>query len=173
MLRKTQNPSNSKGLALLAAIIAINIFVIFMLVARTLWETEINRDLEEELIFRAGQYVNAIEMYRKKNNNLSPKNFKVLIEKKFLRKLYKDPVSETGEWDLVMQSTSRPDKSLLIIPKDFVPKYINIARIIGVISTSNEESFREYRKKKRYNEWAFYVGENKNKEMPELKFINK
>jgi hypothetical protein len=50
-----------EGYALLAAIIAINLFAIFVLKAHAVWETELQRDLEEELIFRGRQYVTAID----------------------------------------------------------------------------------------------------------------
>ncbi len=164
-----------KGYSLLLAIIALNIFAIFMLMARTMWETEIQRDLEAELLFRARQYKNAIEFFAKKNNNLYPKDFEELYEKKFLRQEYKDPMSIDGEWHIVMQGPvpggTGKKKPLLVVPMDMLPQYITKARIIGVVSTSPEEGFREYRKKKRYSEWAVYVGEKAEKEMPELKFV--
>lgn len=163
---------SKSGYALLLAIIAINILAILSLKAKVLWDTEIMRDLEEELVFRARQYVNAIEMYRKKNANMYPKNLEVLFEKKFLRKLYKDPISETGKWNLVMQTLTPGKKVLLVVPETLLPQFINNARLVGVSSTSNEDSFRIYRGKTKYIEWAFYLGENVNKEMPELKFIN-
>jgi hypothetical protein len=160
------------GYALLGAIIAVNIFAILVLAARRMWETEITRDLEAEYLFRARQYKTAIEFYRKKNNNLYPKNLEELFKKKFLRKLYKDPLSESGTWNLVMMGAAAGKRSILIVPEDMLPQYRNRARIIGVCSTSPEEGFLEYRTKKRYSEWAVYVGEQVNKEMPELKFVS-
>ena len=162
----------NNGYALLMAIIALNVLTILLLAARTMWETEIRRDLEEELIFRARQYVQAIEMYKKKNNNLDPKDFKILVEKKFLRKLYQDPLSETGKWDVVMQPKFGGNKTLMVMPEQLVPQYLYQARIVGVISTCPEESFKVYRKKTKYNEWAFYVGEDEQKDMPQLKFVS-
>lgn len=136
-----------------------------------MWETEIKMDLEEELLFRARQYKTAIELYMKKNPNISPKNFKVLYEKKFLRKLYTDPFTETGEWNIVMRSGLAGKKGLLVVPEELLAQYITKARIIGVCATSPEEGFRIYRGKKRYSEWAIYVGEKVKKKMPELKFV--
>lgn len=165
--------SNKKGYALLTAIIAVNIFAILILMARSMWETQLTRDLEDELLFRARQYKIAIELYQKKNNNLSPKELKDLLKKdkkKFIRKLYKDPMSEDGKWNIVMQGTGGRKKSLLIVPEEMVPEYLSKARIVGVASTSPEEGFKVYRGKKRYSEWAVYVGEKIDKEMPELKF---
>lgn len=159
------------GYVLLSAILAINIMAIMALAARSMWETEIQLDLEDELLFRAGQYRTAIEMYTKKNLNLYPQTLDVLFEKKFIRKLFKDPMSEDGKWNIVMKGGTGQDKGLLIVPEDMLPQYVTQARMIGVCSTSPEEGIREYRGKKRYSEWAVYVGEQVDKEMPELKFV--
>lgn len=163
--------SPNKGYALIIAIIAVTILSILLLKARVLWEREINRDLEEELIFNAGQYVTAIKMYLKKNPNQYPRNLQTLYEKKFLRKLYEDPLSDSGEWNIVMQSTVAGKRTLLIVPEQLVPKYLSKARLIGVSSTAYGFGYKEYRKKKQYVEWAFYIGENINKEIPPLKFV--
>jgi type II secretory pathway pseudopilin PulG len=165
------NKQDKRGYVLLTAIIAINIFAILAMAARSMWETEIQLDLEAELLFRARQYKTAIEMYTKKNLNLSPQNLEILHEKKFLRKLFKDPMSEDGKWNIVMKGGRGQTKGLLIVPEDMLPQYVTQARIIGVCSTSPEEGIREYRGKKRYSEWAVYVGEQVDKEMPELKFV--
>lgn len=161
-----------KGMALLWAIIAVNIFAILALTARTMWETEIQRDLEEELLFRGRQYRMAIEFYVKDNNNLYPRDFDVLYEKKFLRQLFKDPMSDDGKWNYVMRGGTSGKDDLLIVPEEYLAQYIEQARIVGVASHSPDEGFREYRGKKRYSEWAIYVGEQADKEMPELNFVD-
>lgn len=161
-----------KGMALLWAIIAVNIFAILALTARTMWETEIQRDYEEELLFRARQYRMAIEFYVKDNNNLYPRDFDVLYEKKFLRQLFKDPMSDDGKWNYVMRGGTSGKDELLIVPEEYLAQYIEQARIVGVVSRSPDEGFREYRGKKRYSEWAVYVGEQADKEMPELNFVD-
>ncbi|MEN8154513.1 MAG: hypothetical protein ABFR75_10865 [Acidobacteriota bacterium] len=162
---------NKRGYTLIAAIIAINIFAIFSLMAASMWERVLGRDLEEELLFRGEQYVNAIENFRKKNPNLYPRSLEELDENKFLRELYKDPVSDSGEWNLVLKSKNARIKSLMVVPTDLLAKYIRNANLIGVSSSSINESYRIYRGKTRYDEWAFYIGAKKDKEMPELKFI--
>lgn len=162
---------NNNGYTLIAAIIAINIFAIFSLMAASMWQRVLDRDLEEELMFRGEQYVIAIENFRKKNANLYPKNLDVLSEKKFLRRLYEDPVSDSGEWNLVMKNKNARIKSLMIVPPYLLAKYTKSANLIGVCSSSINESYRIYRGKNRYDEWAFYFGAKKDKEMPELKFI--
>ncbi|MCU0287512.1 MAG: hypothetical protein MUF15_14095 [Acidobacteria bacterium] len=166
-----KNIKNGKGYALLIAVAAVNIFAILALMARSLWETEIQRDLEEELLFRASQYKMAIEFYVKKNNNLYPTNFEELYEKKFLRQLYKDPMSDDGKWNIVMVSALGESTDLLIVPDEMLGQYLNQARIVGVCSPVKKEGFKIYRGKKKYNEWAVYVGEQLDKEMPKLKFV--
>ena len=159
------------GYSLIIAIIAVNVFAILLLTARTMWETELMRDLEEELIFRGRQYVTAIELFKAKHQNLFPKDLEVLYTEKFLRKLYTDPMTESGEWNIVMQGTTAGKKAMLVVPPDLMEKYASKGQIIGVCSSSIEEAFRQYRNKKRYCEWAFYVGEDPEKEMPDLTFV--
>jgi hypothetical protein len=162
-----------KGYALLIAIVAINFLALLTLLARPIWETENQRDLEEELLFRARQYKTAIELFSKKNTNLSPRSFDDLYEKKFLRQLFTDPMTESGEWNIVMAGTRAGKSDLMIVPPEMLEEYLTKARIVGVVSASEEEGFREYRGKKKYSEWAVYVGEQLDKEMPDFKYVGK
>lgn len=159
------------GYALIAAIIAINLIAIFSLMASSVWERVSDRDMEEELFFRANEYVKAISKFRKKNLNRYPENLEILYEKKFIRRLYKDPIGDSGEWNIVMRNKRGQNKTLLIVPADLLEKYISRANIIGVSSTAIDEGYKVYRGKSRYDEWAFYLGQKPDKDMPELKFI--
>lgn len=163
----------NKGYAILTAVLAVSIFTVLIMKARDMWETEIQRELEQELLFRARQYVIGIEMFRKKNPNTFPQSLDELFEKKCLRKRFLDPMTKEGLWNVVMRS-SLPggDKdTLLVVPEDMLPEYVTKASIIGVCSSSCEEGFLVYRKKKKYCEWAVYLGEQLDKEMPELKYV--
>lgn len=171
MKEKGKRKLSNSGYALLTAIIAVNIFAIMMFKARDMWDTVLQRDLELELLFRARQYANAIQFYQKKNANIPIKKMETLVEKKFLRRLYPDPMSDTGVWDIVMRDGRPGKKGLLVVPEEMLEQYIGQAIIVGVCSTSPEEGFREYRKKKKYNEWAVYAGDDPKKEMPELKYV--
>jgi hypothetical protein len=163
----------NKGYALLTAVLAVAIFGVLILKARDMWETQIQRDTEQELLFRARQYVIAIEMFRKKNPNMFPQSLDELFEKKCLRKRFLDPMTEEGKWNVVMRSgiPGKDKNALLIVPEDMLEEYSRKASIIGVCSSSCEEGFMVYRKKKKYCEWAVYLGEKLDKEMPELKFV--
>jgi hypothetical protein len=71
-----------------------------------------------------------------------------------------------------MQGTTGGKKSLMVVPPELLEKYLVKGQIIGVASSSAEEGYREYRKKKRYCEWVFYVGEDLSKSMPDITFID-
>lgn len=159
------------GYAMIALMIAVSILTVFLLMAVPLWQTTMQREAEEELLFRGRQYVTAIGLYLKEHNNLYAQNFEILHLEKFLRKLYRDPFAEDGRWDMVFSDNSSGGKAkLLVVPADQAKAYFGRAVLVGVCSTSPETGFREYRGKKKYNEWAFYLGGNEKEEMPELQY---
>jgi type II secretory pathway pseudopilin PulG len=57
------------------------------------WKQSIQREKEAELIFRAGQYARAVALYQRKYANAFPPSVDVLLREKFLRKKYKDPIT--------------------------------------------------------------------------------
>ena len=71
-----------------------------------LWTTQIKRDKEEELLFRLGEIRRAITRYRADHNRL-PKELKDLLEdrtqlqtKRYLRRIYPDPMTNKTDWSL-------------------------------------------------------------------------
>jgi hypothetical protein len=155
---------------MIVLMIAVAVLVVLMLMAVPLWQTEMQREAEEELVFRARQYVTAVGLYIRQHNNLYPQNFEILHLEKLLRQLYPDPMSPDGRWDLVLQDMSGGPGKYLVVPAHLAQSYVGRAVLIGVCSTSPETSFREYRGKTKYNEWAFYYGEKENEKMPELQY---
>ena len=61
------------------------------------WKQSVQREKEAELIFRAGQYARAVALYQRKYANAFPPSVDVLLREKFLRKKYKDPLTN-GEF---------------------------------------------------------------------------
>jgi type II secretory pathway pseudopilin PulG len=156
------------GYVMIMLIIAVAVMTVLMLTALPLWQTEAQREAEAELIFRGRQYANAIGFYVKSHNNLYPQNLEILHLEKFLRRLYPDPVSVDGRWDMVFKEAAGGEGKYLIVPEAMAKSYIGRAVLVGVCSTSPETGFREYRGKTKYNEWAFYLGDNENEKMPEM-----
>ena len=168
---KPMTPSAARaGYTMIVLMIAVAVLAVLLLMAVPLWQTEAQREAEAELVFRARQYVTAIGLYVKGHNNLYPQNLEILHLEKFLRQLYPDPMGADGRWDLVLQDTSGGEVKYLVVPAHLAKAYAGRANLVGVCSTSPETAFREYRGKKKYNEWAFYLGEKENEKMPELHY---
>jgi hypothetical protein len=64
------------------------------------WRTAAQREREAELIFRGEQYARAVELYQRKYAGAFPPNFDVLLNEKFLRKKYQDPITR-GEFQIL------------------------------------------------------------------------
>ena len=88
------------GYTLAGVLVLIAILSIFMAMAVPMWDRIKQRENEEELIFRGTEYVEAIGRYHRKFNSFPP-DIKTLYEMKFLRHLYKDPMTESGEWKVL------------------------------------------------------------------------
>ena len=76
-----------------ALLVAMSIMAVMMTVAMPVWKQTAQREKEEELVFRGLQYVHAIGMFQRKFANAYPPNFDVLVEQRFLRKKFKDPIT--------------------------------------------------------------------------------
>ena len=84
-------PDAGYAMAVLLAGIAI-MGIVWTLVV-PVWKQAVQREKEAELIFRAGQYARAVALYQRKYANAFPPSVEVLLREKFLRKKYKDPVT--------------------------------------------------------------------------------
>ena len=81
------------GFALAALLVAIAILSVFLLVTLPTWRHQVQREKEAELVFRGEQYARAIGLYQRKLAGAFPPSLDALVEQKFLRKRYKDPIS--------------------------------------------------------------------------------
>lgn len=85
--------STESGFAMAALLVALAILSVVMLVALPTWRQQSQREKEAELIFRGEQYARAIALYQRKLAGTFPPSLDVLVEQKFLRKKYKDPIT--------------------------------------------------------------------------------
>jgi type II secretory pathway pseudopilin PulG len=96
-------------------ILLISILVIGVATAAAaqLWSTQLQREKEEELLFRLGEFRRAIAAYRAAHNGL-PKELKDLLldrtqlqTRRYLRRIYPDPMTGKDNWqlDLLMDRT--------------------------------------------------------------------
>jgi len=173
--------SSNRGYVLLLVLLTLFIMSLGLLVAMPVLETQLRREKEEELIFRGQQYVEAIRLYQQKKPGAFPSSLEELVKEKCLRKLYSDPVSKNGQWDLlllpssltpgpramanapVLESTA---EKLLVVSPDALKK-IRTPQIVGVVSPSHEKSIKIYQEAEYYHQWLFYYGQTPGKK-PQL-----
>jgi type II secretory pathway pseudopilin PulG len=77
-----------------ALLVAMSIMAVMLTVAMPVWKQMTQREKEEELIFRGQQYVHAIALFQRKYAGAFPPNFDVLVNERFLRKKFKDPITK-------------------------------------------------------------------------------
>ena len=163
--------SRNEGYTIVMLLVAASILAIGILAAVPLWQTQIQRENEDELIFRGNQYVEAIRRYQTKNPGQFPRTMDELYKKRYLRRLFPDPMTKGGKWDILIQQTRMapspartgvPTQSgglqLLAVPEAGLSSVPN-AGIVGVVSTSTKTSIRIYNEETTYDKWFFYYGQ--------------
>jgi type II secretory pathway pseudopilin PulG len=152
-----------------ALLVAMTIMAIFMSMALPAWRTVAQREKEAELIFRGQQYARAIALFQRKYANTFPPNLNVLLDGHFLRKKYKDPMTQDGEFQLVyanQQASAQPNAGGTVPTQGQpAPRTTTVGGgtssigaqggIIGVASKSTATSLRVYNGHDKYNEWVF------------------
>ena len=89
-----------------ALLVAMSVMAVFMTVALPVWNTQAQREKEAELVFRGEQYARAVMLYQRKFANALPPSLDVLLNDRYLRKKYKDPVTG-GEFQLLSGASAQ------------------------------------------------------------------
>src|SRR5262245_34015360 len=98
-----------RGYAMAALLVSIGVMMVVMTVAMPVWRTQTQREKEAELVFRGEQIARSINMYmRKMGGGNYPPSLDVLVQGRFLRKKYKDPMTKDGEWDVILAAGGVP-----------------------------------------------------------------
>ncbi len=141
------------GFSYPAALLMVVVISISLMTAQKQWSTIMKREKENQLLFRAGQISQAIESYYNNSSDGTskyPKKLEYLLKdnrhlavKRHIRKLYKDPMTITGNWGLI---------------------YDGVGNIKGVFSLSSEEpikkggfpeKYKHFTNRKKYSDWKF------------------
>ena len=85
--------TSERGYAMAALLVAMSVMAVMMTVALPVWNTAAKREKEAELVFRGEQYARAIALYQRKFANALPPSVDVLLNDRYLRKKYKDPIT--------------------------------------------------------------------------------
>jgi type II secretory pathway pseudopilin PulG len=145
------------GYIMVVLLISMAVTAVWMTAALPSWRQQVIREREAELIFRGEAYARAIQLYRQKNNQNLPPNIDILVSQKYLRKKYKDPI--TGKDFLVVGGVGLQPGGGVGVPQTGpgAPPNGSLGSvgIIGVRSTSNEQSIRIYNNQQTYSQWAF------------------
>ncbi|MBI5560689.1 MAG: type II secretion system protein [Deltaproteobacteria bacterium] len=155
---------DKSGFTYISLLFLIVVIGIALSVTGEVWSTTAKRELEEELLFRGGEIKRAITRYYEEGPGgvkQFPRELKDLLKdprqqavKRYLRKLYADPMTGKSDWQLIKE-------------KD--------GTIIGVKSRSGASSLksanfpltlRNLEGKTKYSEWEFAYGMEKKAKGP-------
>jgi type II secretory pathway pseudopilin PulG len=71
----------------------MSVMAVMLTVAMPVWNQAARREKEAELVFRGEQYARAIGLFQRRYANTPPPSIDVLVQEKFLRKKFKDPIT--------------------------------------------------------------------------------
>ena len=161
-----------------ALLVSLAVMSVVMGALLPAWRHQAQREKEAELVFRGEQYVRAIRLWEMKMGPGSrPPTFDILVQQKYLRKKYKDPMTEDGEFQPLYIGTNLPapggpgtggrgpgtpgpagrSGQPAAPQQPQQPSGIGGpgAGILGVVSKSKESSILIYKGRSHYNEWTF------------------
>ncbi len=169
---------DERGYAMAALLITLAIMAVLLTILMPVWRHEARREREAELVFRGEQYARAVALFKFKNQNVAnayPPSIDFLVENRFLRKKYKDPMTKDGEF-LPLPAGSQtagipggpqagaatpgatqppPTTPAGRSNTPLQPTGPVVGGIAGVRSKSEETSLRSYRGATRYDQWLF------------------
>ena len=94
------------GYAMAGMLVAVAVISVALSMLMPAWSTWSQREKEAELIFRGEQYARAIELYQRRFAGAYPADVETLVEQRFLRQAYTDPV--TGDaFEILTQASVR------------------------------------------------------------------
>jgi type II secretory pathway pseudopilin PulG len=105
MRRRPLSPTrNAAGYSLVILLVILTGMTIAISASLPLWSAVSRRDKEAELIYRGLQYAEAIRVFRTRYGR-APVKLEELMEVKprCIRQLWKDPMTEDGEWEIVLE----------------------------------------------------------------------
>jgi len=146
---------DERGYIMVVLLVAMAAAAVWMSAALPSWRQQAQREKEAELVYRGEQYARAIALYMRKNNGTLPPNVDLLISQRYLRKKYKDPITDD---DFQFIGGLMPGQSSATPPQSGIagaPQNPGQSGISGVRSKSQAASIRTYFNQTTYAQWAF------------------
>lgn len=170
-----------RGYTLVAVVIGIAILTILTAAVAPAVSVIMQRDRENELIFRGKQYARGIMLFQRRYGRL-PTSLTEMYENRprSLRKLWKEPMCNCDDWFLIIQGTpdampsggpapgqpgpvpgsgAAPRATPTPLPYGSPGGTKNVGPIIGVRSKVKKASLQEWRGQKSYDQWRFIAGD--------------
>ncbi len=169
---------------MVALLVGLSVMAVLMGAALPVWSKQAQREREEEYLFRAREYARGVMKWQHKYGASFPPSLDVLVEQRFVRRKYKDPLSGQ-DFNPVYQTatpagqlgagsaggTSQPGQIAQGTPTTGSGGTATLgqtggtsssgqqpampgAPVIGVVSKSKREGMKVYNGRTRYDQWA-------------------
>jgi hypothetical protein len=193
---------NERGYALAVLMVMTTVLLVALTSAEISWQKVMQREREEELIFRGKQFMRGIMLWKNKfpgppNNPMyGPTTIDALLSTnnlRFLRKRWKDPITNSDQWRIIriplagglpgsrgipgLDSSSRSSQTsdppgtaafggsgastlpgagpLTSSTSGMTSGSPVMLAIVGVASTSENQSLKIFNGRNKYNQWEF------------------
>jgi type II secretory pathway pseudopilin PulG len=168
-----------RGYNMVMLIVVLTVLNIALAATLPLMSTMIQREKEEELVFRGFQYAEAIRIFKIRFQRY-PNKLEELLEVKprCIRQLWKDPMTKDGKWGLIFDNNGVPlipqvpTGGVQTPPRGEPPQEgdgggqgasgtpkngetVTIGPIVGVRSKSHKAAHLVFYGHERYDEWQF------------------
>ena len=100
--------AGQRGYAMAALLMSVGVMAIVMSALLPVWRQQSQREKEAELAFRGEQYARAIYLFTTKNGGQYPPSIDALVQGRYLRKKYTDPMTEDGEFQPLAAGANQP-----------------------------------------------------------------
>jgi hypothetical protein len=154
-----------------ALLVMLGVMSVLMTAMLPAWRFQAKREKELELVFRGEQYIRAIALYeRRMGPGSRPPTLDALVQQRFIRKKYKDPMTKDGEFQVLYIGANAPappgpggrgQPGVSQVPgqtgvgSGLSGGQPGMGGILGVVSKSKESSIRVYQGNTRYDQWRF------------------
>ena len=163
---------------MVALLVAMSVMAIMMSAALPAYHTMAQREKEAELVFRGEQIARAIGLYQRRVANAPVPSIDFLVENRYLRRKYKDPITNDDFEPLTSGAGGAPGDVGALVQQvqsqlqQFQGRAGGAAQgrggaatqgrggavvggIVGVTSKSSLKSLRLYNDRDTYNQWIF------------------
>lgn len=160
------------GYTMVVLVIAVVILNIAVAAVLPMWSTAMQREREEELIFRGLQYAEAIRVFQRRFGRLPVRLEELMeVEPRSIRQLWTDPMSGKLDWGVIVNLGGRGGVALPTggspqdtgdspgtgLPTSPGAPGSPLGPISGVYSRSKEASIKVFLDQSTYDQWKFDV----------------